>query len=136
MKKYLISKENSNWNQFMEAMERYKVPSENIVYADTAGNIGWQAAGMAPVRKNWSGVLPVPGDAGEYEWAGFRRAAELPRVYNPATHFIAIGLDPKDELISCELTDGKGEIVIATRKGKAIRFPLAMVQVNRQRFRR
>ncbi len=36
---------------------------------------------------------------------------------------IAIGLDPKDELISCELTDGKGEIVIATRKGKAIRFP-------------
>jgi penicillin amidase len=44
---------------------------------------------MAPVRKNWSGVLPVPGDAAEYEWAGFRRAAELPRVYNPATHFIA-----------------------------------------------
>ncbi len=78
-----------NWNQFLEAMERYKVPSENIVYADTEGNIGWQAAGMAPVRKNWSGVLPVPGDAGEYEWAGFRRAAELPHVYNPATHFIA-----------------------------------------------
>ncbi len=79
----------NNWTEFLEAMERYKVPSENIVYADTEGNIGWQAAGMAPVRKNWSGVLPVPGDSGEYEWAGFRRAAELPRAYNPATHFIA-----------------------------------------------
>jgi len=78
-----------NWAQFLEAMERYKVPSENIVYADTEGNIGWQAAGMAPVRKNWSGVLPVPGDSGVYEWAGFRRAAELPRVFNPPTHFIA-----------------------------------------------
>ena len=79
----------SNWNEFVAAMERYKVPSENIVYADTAGNIGWQAAGMAPIRKNWAGVLPVPGDSGEYEWAGFRRAEELPRSYNPSTHFIA-----------------------------------------------
>jgi penicillin amidase len=78
-----------NWDEFLAAMERYKVPSENIVYADTAGNIGWQAAGMAPVRKNWSGVLPVPGDSGAYEWSGFRPTADLPRAYNPATHFIA-----------------------------------------------
>jgi penicillin amidase len=77
-----------NWGDFLEAMERYKVPSENIVYADVAGNIGWQAAGLAPIRSNWSGVLPVPGD-GEYEWTGFRRMAELPRAYNPATHFMA-----------------------------------------------
>ena len=79
----------ANWGEFTEAMERYKVPSENIVYADTEGNIGWQAAGMAPIRKNWSGVLPVPGDSGEYEWTGFRHAAELPRAYNPPAHFIA-----------------------------------------------
>jgi len=78
-----------NWNEFAEAMERYKVPSENIVYADTEGNIGWQAAGMAPIRKNWSGVLPVPGDSGEYEWSGFRRVAVLPRLYDPPAHFIA-----------------------------------------------
>lgn len=78
-----------NWNQFLDAMERYKVPSENIVYADVDGNIGWQAAGLAPIRKNWSGVLPVPGDSGEYEWTGFRRASELPRKHNPAEHFIA-----------------------------------------------
>jgi penicillin amidase len=44
---------------------------------------------MAPVRTNWSGILPVPGDTGEYEWSGFRRAAELPRKYDPANHFIA-----------------------------------------------
>ena len=79
----------SNWNEFEAAMDRYKVPSENIVYADTDGNIGWQAAGMAPIRTNWAGVLPVPGDSGDYEWQGFRRAAELPRLYNPSTHFIA-----------------------------------------------
>jgi penicillin amidase len=79
----------NNWTGFLAAMERYKVPSENIVYADVDGNIGWQAAGMAPVRENWSGVLPVPGDSGEYEWNGFRRNADLPHLYNPDNHYIA-----------------------------------------------
>jgi DNA gyrase subunit A len=41
---------------------------------------------------------------------------------------IAVGLDPKDELIACELTDGKQEIFLATRKGKAIRFPENLVR--------
>ncbi len=79
----------TNWSEFLEALDRYKVPSENIVYADTQGNIGWQAAGMAPIRKNWSGLFPVPGHTGEFEWSGFRRLNELPRKYNPPEHFIA-----------------------------------------------
>ena len=56
-----------------------RFPSENIVYADVDGNIGWQAAGMAPIRKNWSGLLPVPGDTGEYEWSGFRKRGAICR---------------------------------------------------------
>jgi penicillin amidase len=78
-----------NWKEFLAAIERYKVPSENLVYADVEGNIGWQAAGLAPIRRNWSGLLPVPGDTGEYEWSGFRRAEEQPRAFNPARHYIA-----------------------------------------------
>ena len=77
-----------NWTEFQTALERYKLPSENMVYADTAGNIGWQPAGLTPVRRNWSGLLPVPGD-GEYEWSGFLPFARLPRSYNPPSHFIA-----------------------------------------------
>ena len=41
---------------------------------------------------------------------------------------IAIGLDGKDELIHAALTDGKSEMFIATRKGKAIRFPESFVR--------
>ncbi len=78
-----------NWKEFLKAMERWKVPSENLVYADVDGNIGWVAAGMAPVRKGWSGLLPVPGAAGKYEWQGFLPVSALPQVYNPAKHFIA-----------------------------------------------
>ncbi len=79
----------SNWTEFQTAMERYKVPSENVVYADVKGNIGWQVGGLSPIRNNWSGLLPVPGDSGQYEWAGFRKMAELPNEFNPARHFIA-----------------------------------------------
>src|SRR5215471_7675223 len=78
-----------NWNEFLKAMERWKVPSENLVYADVDGNIGWVAAGMAPVRKGWSGLLPVPGAEGKYEWQGFLPVSELPQAFNPSKHFIA-----------------------------------------------
>ncbi|HEY4594209.1 MAG TPA: penicillin acylase family protein, partial [Thermoanaerobaculia bacterium] len=76
------------WPDFRKALERWKVPSENLVYADVDGNVGWQVAGLTPVRKGWSGLLPVPG-AGEYEWQGFLPAAELPNAFNPARHFLA-----------------------------------------------
>ncbi|MBZ5606037.1 MAG: penicillin acylase family protein [Acidobacteriia bacterium] len=78
-----------NWNEFLQSMQRFKVPSENMVYADTQGNIGWIAAGFSPIRKNWTGLLPVPGDAGEYEWSGFLPTAEMPQAYNPPRHFFA-----------------------------------------------
>jgi penicillin amidase len=77
-----------DWRQFESAMPRWKVPSENIVYADTAGNIGEHSTGLAPLRKNWSGLLPVPAN-GVYEWSGFIANAELPHSYNPPGGFIA-----------------------------------------------
>ncbi len=78
-----------NWKEFQSAMERWKVPSENLVYADVDGNIGWIASGLAPVRKNWSGLLPQPGQTGEREWAGFLPLSEHPQKYNPPEHYVA-----------------------------------------------
>ncbi|MFN3327021.1 MAG: penicillin acylase family protein [Bryobacteraceae bacterium] len=78
-----------NWKDFVKAMERYKVPSENMMYADRAGNIGWIAAGLAPIRKNWSGLFPVPGDTGEYEWSGWLPLSEQPQSFNPPRGWLA-----------------------------------------------
>ena len=78
-----------NWDQFLKAMDRWKVPSENLIYADVDGNIGWVAAGMTPIRKGWSGLLPVPGADGRYEWQGFLPVSKLPQKYNPNDHFVA-----------------------------------------------
>jgi penicillin amidase len=74
--------------EFLKAVRLWKLPSENIVYADTGGNIGWVAAALTPVRKGWDGLLPVPGAAGEYEWSGFLEVKDLPQEHNPARHFV------------------------------------------------
>ncbi len=76
-----------NWDQFESAVARWKVPSENLVYADTAGNIGEHSAGLAPIRR-WTGLLPVPGP-GAFEWTGFVPVADLPHFFNPKEGFIA-----------------------------------------------
>jgi penicillin amidase len=77
-----------NWDQFLAAMNRWGLPPENLVYADVDGNIGWKPGGLAPIRPNWDGLLPVPGD-GRYEWAGFRDMDALPVEYNPERGWIA-----------------------------------------------
>jgi penicillin amidase len=78
-----------NWTEFRSAAANYKIPSENLVYADREGNIGWIASGQAPIRKGWSGLFPVPGDSGNYEWSGFLPISENPTTYNPVRHFVA-----------------------------------------------
>lgn len=76
-----------NWSEFEEAVKRWKLPTHNIVYADVDGNIGEHSVGMEPVRKNWTGLLPVPGNGG-YEWAGWVPVSQLPHQFNPRRGFV------------------------------------------------
>jgi len=78
-----------DWTEFRKALERWKIPAQNIVYADVEGNIGYQAAGLVPARSGWNGLLPVPGDSGRYQWTGFRKLEELPHAFNPPKGFVA-----------------------------------------------
>ena len=78
----------ATWEEFKAACTFSNMPSENMVWVDRKGNIGWQAAGIQPIRRNWSGVLPVPGD-GRYEWDGYLPIASLPSELNPVRGFIA-----------------------------------------------
>jgi penicillin amidase len=78
----------TTWEEFRAACAYNHMPAENMVWADRRGTIGWQAAGIQPLRKNWSGLLPVPGD-GRYEWDGFLPITDLPHEVNPSRGFIA-----------------------------------------------
>ncbi len=76
----------STWDEFLDACAYSRIPAENMVWADKDRNIGYQAVGIAPLRPNWSGLVPVPGD-GRYEWDGFLPIRALPHVKNPDKGF-------------------------------------------------
>ena len=76
----------TTWEEFREACSYSHLPGENMIWADKKGNIGWQVVGIAPIRKNFSGLVPVPGD-GRYEWDGFLPIKSLPNVFNPEKGF-------------------------------------------------
>jgi penicillin amidase len=77
-----------SWNDFIAARNAWGAPPLNLVYADTGGTTGWAAAGITPVRPNWDGLMPVPGD-GRYEWHGFLDGNLLPSVRDPKQGWFA-----------------------------------------------
>lgn len=80
----------TDWETFRQAVSKWDVPSQNFVYADVDGNIGYQAPGRIPIRAaGHTGTVPVPGWTGEYEWQGFIPFEELPSVLNPDQGFVA-----------------------------------------------
>jgi penicillin amidase len=76
------------WDEFVEACTYSRIPAENMVWADRKGNIGYQAVAITPLRPNWSGLVPVPGD-GRYEWNGYLPINALPHVVNPEKGYFA-----------------------------------------------
>jgi penicillin amidase len=78
-----------DWPGFLRAVEAWKLPTENIVYADVEGNIGWVAAALTPVRRGYDGLLPVPGASGKYDWDGFLAVKDLPQKFNPPEGYVA-----------------------------------------------
>ena len=73
-----------NWDEFVAALQNFDVPQQNIVYADTKGNIGYYAPATVPIRNAGDGLVPVPGWTGEYDWTGFIPFEDLPHTFNPA----------------------------------------------------
>ena len=77
-----------NWEEYREASNYFNIPGENMVWADKYGDIGWQAVGIAPIRKTHSGLVPVSGD-GNFEWEDYLEIIEKPNLFNPEKGYIA-----------------------------------------------
>jgi len=77
-----------NWEEFRAAARNFHVPAQNLLYADTQGNIGYQTPGDIPIRKNGNGFLPVPGWNSDYEWLGYIPFDQLPYTFNPESGYI------------------------------------------------
>src|SRR5262249_23431182 len=72
-----------NWEQFRKALSVFATPSQNVVYGDVEGNIGYQAMGFAPLRASGDGTVPVSGADGKHDWTGYLPFDQMPSVYNP-----------------------------------------------------
>jgi penicillin amidase len=78
----------TNWQQFHAALSNWDVPAQNFVYADSEGNIGYQATGLWPIRKGGNGLVPVEGWTGANDWTGYVPYEQMPSVLNPPEHFL------------------------------------------------
>ena len=95
-----------NWDQFKQAVAEFGVPSQNLVYADVDGNIGYIATGKVPIRKE-NTCVPVSGADDAHEWTGYIPFDQMPQVFNPPSGIIATAngrITPDDYpyMLSCE----------------------------------
>jgi penicillin amidase len=85
---FLRLNEAHNWAEFSAALREFVVPSQNFVYADVDGHIGYYAPGRVPIRASGDGLMPVEGWSGQAEWNGWIPFEELPHAHDPASHFL------------------------------------------------
>jgi penicillin G amidase len=76
-----------NWQDFQTAVSHISI-SQNFIYADTAGNIGYLMSGLLPFRNAENDTIPVDGSSSAYDWHGYVPARQMPRLFDPPTHVI------------------------------------------------
>ncbi|MFI8088519.1 penicillin acylase family protein [Streptomyces sp. NPDC086080] len=78
-----------DWDDFREAATLFEVPSQNLVYADTEGHIGYTLPGKIPTRaEDHDGSLPAPGWDADYRWTGWIDQDALPYEFDPERGYI------------------------------------------------
>ena len=77
-----------NWKEFTAALRSYTGPTQNMVYADDAGHIGYYAAGKVPIRKSGDGSVPYDGSTDDGEWTSYIPFDKLPHLYDPPAGII------------------------------------------------
>jgi penicillin amidase len=77
-----------NWDDFKNALKTYGGATQNFVYADVKGHIGWYAAGRIPIRRTGDGAYPYDGSTTDGDWTGYIPFNELPNLYDPPSGLI------------------------------------------------
>ncbi|TAL09179.1 MAG: penicillin acylase family protein, partial [Chloroflexota bacterium] len=79
----------STFDDFRAALRDYGSPSQNFVYADVNGHIGYQFPGLVPIRAGEkTGDRVRDGASGTQEWTGYIPFDDLPWQYDPPSGFI------------------------------------------------
>jgi len=86
----------TDFAQFRSAAADFAVPSQNLIYADTKNNIGYQAPGQVPIRPAGNdGAWPQPGWNSDYAWTGkYIPFKSMPYELNPDRGYIVTANQP------------------------------------------
>ena len=76
-----------NWGEFLDALHLYQTPTQNFVFADTGGDIGFLNPGLVPLRRSGAGLVPVDGSSSAFDWTGAIPFEQWPRLHNPEIGF-------------------------------------------------
>src|SRR5205807_3884770 len=69
-------------------MSHYSGPTQNFVYADVDGHIGYYGAGRIPIRKSGDGSVPYDGSTDDGEWTSYIPFDKLPHSFDPPSGII------------------------------------------------
>ncbi len=79
-----------SFEEFRRGLVDWPSASQNMVYADAGGTIGWHLMGRAPRRRAGHGTIPLPGWLPEVGWEEAPVPfEEMPHLSNPAQGFVA-----------------------------------------------
>jgi len=78
-----------NWSDFTAALQTYGGATQNFIFADVDGHIGYYGAGYIPMRRSGDGSVPYDGSTDDGEWTGYIPFDKLPHVYDPPSGIIA-----------------------------------------------
>ena len=79
----------SSLDDFLRGIDQIVAPDQSWVAADADGRIAYLPGGFVPIRNKGVGVMPVPGESGEFDWTGFVPTAELPQSIDPERGYMA-----------------------------------------------
>ncbi len=80
----------TNWEEFLTAVSLFDTACQNIVYADTDGNIGYKLSSRVPIRaEGHDPRMPVDGSTDQFAWQGYIPFEEMPELFNPEQGYIA-----------------------------------------------
>ena len=74
-----------NWDEFLDALRLYQTPTQNLVYADVAGNIGFFSPGPGPDPQVGRRISPRRRRSGAFDWTGMIPFDQMPQLHNPAS---------------------------------------------------
>lgn len=83
-----------NLEEFLAGLEKFSSPAQNVVFADTAGHIGYYPTGMIPKRSRGNGELPQPAEKDADLWQGFYPETDKPYLIDPEKGFIVTANNP------------------------------------------